>query len=108
MIARLTALKTAMLTLITWECLVFLANDAAAFRDRKLDQQAWACSGSYSPFPAKVLNGKNRDAAICAGEGRRKPMSRSEAFDRCRQQFSATSLLINWTSKGWRCRYYGH
>jgi hypothetical protein len=35
-------------------------------------------------------------------------MSQSEAFNRCRQQFSARSLLINWTSKGWRCRYYGH
>ena len=88
---------------------MFVASDASAqFRDRKLDQVAWACSGSYRPYPAKVLNGKDREMAICVGEGKRKPISRSEAFDRCRQQFSATSLILNWTSKGWRCRYYGH
>ena len=106
MTARLTALEILMLTLTVCGSLVFLTTDAVAFFDRKLDQEAYACAGPYTRYPAKVLNGKNRDAAICTG-GRR-PMTRSEAYDRCRSQFSATSLLLNWTSKGWRCRYYGH
>lgn len=106
MTARLMALKILTLSLIVSGSPVFPATDAVAFFDRKLDQEAFACAGSYSRYPAKVLNGKNRDAATCAG-GRR-PMSRSEAYERCRSQFSATSLLLNWTSKGWRCRYYGH
>lgn len=77
--------------------------------DMKLDSQAWACSTLYSRYPIKVLNGEDRETALCVGEGKkgRKPMSRSEAFDLCREQFNASSLLINWTSKGWRCRYYG-
>jgi hypothetical protein len=109
MTVRLMALRILMLVLIVGECTVFLAIDASAqFRDRKLDQEAWACSGPYRHYPVNVLNGKDREAAVCIGEGKRKPLSRSEAFNRCRQQFSATSLLINWTSKGWRCRYYGH
>jgi hypothetical protein len=109
MAARLMVLKVVMVTLIVGAGAGFLAPDVSAqFRDRKLDQEAWACSGSYRAYPAKVLNGKDRETAICVGEGKRKPMARSEAYNRCRQQFSATSLLINWTSQGWRCRYYGH
>lgn len=77
--------------------------------DVKLDNYAWACSTLYSRYPIKVLNGEDREKALCLGEGKkgRKPMSRSEAFDLCREQFNTTSLLVNWTSKGWRCRYYG-
>jgi hypothetical protein len=86
---------------------VLSTNASARGWDEKLDGRAWACSGPYSPFPLNVLNGKDRASAICAGEGKRKPMPRAEAYDRCRKQFSATSLLINWTSKGWLCRYYG-
>ena len=97
-----------MLPFVVCAGLSLAGTDArASFKDAKLDQEAWACSGRYSPFPLKVLNGKDRETAICAGERRRKPMSRAEAYERCRKQFSATSLLINWTSKGWRCRYYG-
>jgi hypothetical protein len=32
-----------------------------------------------------VLNGKGQPSAICVGEGRRKPMPRTEAYERCRQ-----------------------
>lgn len=75
----------------------------------KLSGRAWACSTLYSRYPIKVLNGDNRETALCLGEGKkgRAPMSRSDAFDLCREQFDATSLLVNWTSKGWQCRYYG-
>lgn len=90
--------------------LAFFAGEAAAsFKDDKLSDQAWACSTLYSRYPIKVLNGKERETAVCLGEGKkgRKPMSRGEAYELCREQFYATSLLVNWTSKGWRCRYYG-
>lgn len=77
--------------------------------DVKLDNQAWACSTLYSRYPIKVLNGEDREKAVCLGEGKkgRKPMSRSEAFDLCREQFNTTSLLVNWSRNGWRCRFYG-
>ncbi len=89
-----------------------LVSHAALAReehDVKLSDQAWACSTLYSRYPIKVVNGADRDKALCLGEGKsgRKPMSRSEAWELCRDQFDATSLLIDWTSKGWRCRYYG-
>lgn len=86
-----------------------LAEAQAKDWDIKMDQQAWACSTLYSRHPIKVLNGGDRETAVCLGEGKkgRKPMSRSEAFNLCRDQFNASSLLVNWTSKGWRCRYYG-
>jgi hypothetical protein len=85
-----------------------LTNQGAA-GDTKLNEQAWACSTLYSRYPIKVANGSDREMALCLGEGKRgrKPMSRAEAFELCRDQFDATSLLINWTSKGWHCRYYG-
>jgi hypothetical protein len=108
MIAKLAALRSSALVFLVCAGSVSFATDASA-RDWeiKLDERAWACSASYSRFPLNVLNGKDREAAICVGEGRRKPMSRAEAYNRCRAQFGATSLLINWTSKGWLCRYYG-
>jgi hypothetical protein len=86
-----------------------LSLTSAAARDVKLDDQAWACSTLYSRQPIKVANGGDRKMALCLGEGKkgRKPMSRAEAFELCREQFDATSLLLNWTSKGWRCRFYG-
>lgn len=90
--------------------LSFVASAAAANGwDARLHDQAWACSTLFSHYPIKILNGGDNDTAVCLGEGKkgRKPMSRSEAFDLCRDQFNATSLLINWTSKGWHCRYYG-
>jgi len=86
-----------------------LATDAAAKDwDTKLDQ-AWGCSSLFSPYPIKVRNGEDSAAALCLGEGKkgRKPMTRSEAFELCREQFNATTVLIRWTSKGWHCRYYG-
>jgi hypothetical protein len=88
--------------------LLSLATEVAA-RDEKLSDQAWACSTLYSRYPIKVLNGSDRETALCLGEGKkgRSPMSRAEAFELCREQFDATSLLLNWTSKGWHCRYYG-
>jgi hypothetical protein len=90
--------------------LPFVASKVQA-RDNevKLSDQAWACSTLFSRYPIKVLNGEERETAICLGEGHkgRQPMSRAEAFELCREQFNATSLLINWTSKGWNCRYYG-
>ena len=105
---RLPIFRTVVLPFVLCARLSFAASDAkASFKDFKLDHDAWACSGSYSGFPLKVLNGKDRETAICAGERSRRPMARAQAFDRCRQQFSATSLLVNWTSKGWHCRYYG-
>ena len=88
-----------------------LAPDGAAARenDIKLDQQAWGCSTLFSHYPIKTVNGEDRETALCLGEGKkgRKPMSRAEAFDLCREQFNATSLMIRWTSRGWNCRYYG-
>jgi hypothetical protein len=93
--------------LIGFGLLALTTHALAQFRDEKLDGRAWVCSASYSPFPLNILNGRDRAAAICMSEGKRKPLSRAEAFERCRKQFSATSLLVNWTSKGWFCRYYG-
>ena len=88
-----------------------LIADRAEARDwdPKLNDTAWACSTLYSRYPIKVQNGGDSSTAICLGEGKkgRKAMSRSEAYELCRDQFNATTLLINWTSKGWRCRYYG-
>lgn len=88
--------------------LALLSLEARAqFSDAKLDKEAWACAGAYAAFPRKVLNAKNREQAICIGEGKRKPMSHAVAFERCRKQFSAKSLLVRWTRGGWLCRYYG-
>lgn len=104
------AAKVALLLLGMGVGLSWSADDAAARdQDVKLDQQAWACSTLYSRYPIKVLNGEDRETAICLGEGKkgRTPMVRSDAFDLCREQFNASSLLVNWTSKGWRCRFYG-
>jgi hypothetical protein len=90
--------------------LSFVAGDAPARDwDPKLNDQAWGCSTLFSQYPIKVLNGEDSETAICLGEGKkgRKAMSRSEAYELCREQFDATTLLIRWTSKGWNCRYYG-
>ena len=100
MIARLAVL-------IGFGLLAFSTEAGARGGDEKLDGRAWACSGPYSLYPLNVVNGKDQAAAICVGEGKRKPMARAQAYGQCRKQFSATSLLINWTSKGWFCRYYG-
>lgn len=111
--ARIThypAAMAALLLLGMGVCLFVPTSEAAAKdQDVKLDQQAWACSTLYSRYPIKVLNGQDRETALCLGEGKkgRTPMVRSDAFDLCREQFNASSLLVNWTSKGWRCRYYG-
>jgi hypothetical protein len=88
---------------------VLCLASAATAKDAQLSEQAWACSTLYSRHPVKVVNGSDRDAALCLGEGKRgrQPMSRAEAFELCRDQFDATSLILNWTSKGWHCRYYG-
>lgn len=105
-----SAAKAALLLLGLGVGLSVPTGDAAAKdQDVKLDQLAWACSTLYSRYPIKVLNGEDRETALCLGEGKkgRTPMSRPEAFDLCREQFNASSLLVNWTSKGWRCRYYG-
>jgi hypothetical protein len=87
----------------------FVSGEARASKDDKLSEQAWACSTLFSRYPIRVSNGEDDETALCLGEGKkgRKPMSRSEAFELCREQFNATSLLIDWTSKGWHCRYYG-
>ena|SRR5437016_2684075 len=86
-----------------------VTGEARAGKDDKLSEQAWACSTLYSRYPIKVSNGEDNETALCLGEGKkgRKPMSRSEAYELCREQFDATTLLIRWTSKGWNCRYYG-
>lgn len=109
-IMHFPAAKAALLLLGMGFGLSMPAGEAVAKDwDMKLDQQAWACSTLYSRYPIKVLNGQDRETALCLGEGKkgRKPMSRPDAFDLCREQFNASSLLVNWTSKGWRCRYYG-
>ncbi len=82
----------------------------AGLGDNEISAQAWACSENYGQIPIAVRNGRDFDAAICLGEGTsgRPPMSREQAYAACREQFSATSLLLRWTSKGWLCRYYGH
>lgn len=87
--------------------LSFFAGEALA-RDDKLVEQAWACSTLYSRNPIKVLNGGSRETALCLGEGKkgRKPMSRGEAWELCREQFDAMSVLVAWTGRGWNCRYH--
>jgi hypothetical protein len=100
MIARLTVL-------IGFGLLAFSTDAGARGWDEKLDGRAWACSGPYSPSPLNVVSGKEWATGICVGESKRKPMARAQAYEQCRKQFSATSLLLNWTSKGWLCRYYG-
>ena len=88
----------------------FIADRAEARDwDPKLNDTAWACSTLYSRYPIKVQNGGDSSTAVCLGEGKkgRKAMSRNEAYELCRDQFDATTLLVMWTSKGWRCRYYG-
>ena len=90
--------------------LSFVTREAEARDwDPKLNDQAWACSTLYSRSPIKVINSEDSATAICLGEGKkgRKAMSRSEAYELCREQFDATTLMLSWTSKGWRCRYYG-
>jgi hypothetical protein len=90
--------------------LSFIAHEAQSKDwDPKLNDQAWGCSTLFSRYPIKVLNGGDSETAVCLGEGKkgRKAMSRSEAYELCREQFDATTLLIRWTSKGWNCRYYG-
>ena len=37
----------------------------------KLSGRAWACSTLYSRYPIKVLNGENRETALCLGEGKK-------------------------------------
>lgn len=88
--------------------LLSLAGEAAAARGDKIYEFAWACSTLYSRMPIRVLNGGDRETAICLGEGKkgRTPMSRSDAWDLCREQFDTTTQFVNWTSKGWQCRYY--
>lgn len=85
-----------------------LPGEAAAERGDKMYDIAWACSTLYSRVPVKVLNSDDRETALCQGEGKggRKPMSRSEAWELCREQFDTRNQFLDWTSKGWRCRYY--
>ena len=103
-------MTTAALACAAAASLCLLSNEAAARDwDPKLNDQAWACSTLYSRYPIKVQNSGDSETAVCLGEGKkgRKAMSRSEAYELCREQFDATTLLIRWTSKGWNCRYYG-
>jgi hypothetical protein len=88
--------------------LLAFAGHAAAARGDKIYENAWACSTLYSRMPMRVLNGDQRETATCLGEGKagRKPMSRSEAWELCREQFNTTTQFIAWTSKGWHCRFY--
>ena len=89
---------------------MLITNDVLARDwDPKLNDTAWACSTLYSRYPIKVVNSEDSATALCMGEGKkgRKAMSRNEAYELCRDQFNATTLLVMWTSKGWRCRYYG-
>ena len=105
-----TMRSVALLLLGTGLALAFSGGRALARDDDvKLSGRAWACSTLYSRYPIKVQNGESRETALCLGEGKtgRKPMTRPEAYELCRDQFDATSLLVNWTSKGWQCRYYG-
>lgn len=90
--------------------LSFFAGEAAAARGDKIYESAWACSTLYSRSPIKVLNGDDVETATCLGEGKtgRKPMSRGDAWDLCREQFDTTSQFVSWTSKGWFCRFYPH
>ncbi|WP_162918316.1 hypothetical protein [Taklimakanibacter deserti] len=83
-------------------------GEAAAARGDKIYDHAWACSTLYSRAPIKVLNGDDPETATCLGEGKkgRPPMSRGDAWSLCREQFDTTTQFINWTSKGWHCRYY--
>src|SRR5262245_29868618 len=85
-----------------------LAGKATAARGDKIYESAWACSTLYSRAPIKVLNGDDQETAVCVGEGKkgRSPMSRSEAWELCRDQFDTTTQFIAWTSGGWRCRFY--
>ncbi len=85
-----------------------LAGEATAARGDKIYENAWACSTLYSRAPIRVLNGGDSETAICLGEGKkgRSPMSRSEAWQLCRDQFDTTTQFISWTSNGWRCRFY--
>ncbi len=102
--------KTAILVLGIGIGLSSLSGEALARDwDPKLSDQAWACSTLYSRYPIKVQNGGDSGTAVCLGEGKkgRKAMSRSEAYELCREQFDATTLFLRWTSKGWNCRYYG-
>src|SRR5262249_23952869 len=84
------------------------AGEAVAGRGDKIYENAWACSTLFSRMPIKVQNGDDRETAICLGEGKagRKPMSRGEAWELCRDQFDTTTQFIAWTSKGWHCRFY--
>jgi hypothetical protein len=81
--------------------------EAGAARGDKIYESAWACSTLFSRTPIKVLNSDDQKSAICIGEGKkgRTPMSRSEAWELCREQFDTTTQFIAWTSKGWHCRY---
>jgi hypothetical protein len=87
-----------------------LAGEAAAARGDRMYSIAWACSTLYSRAPVKVLNSDNRETALCVGEAKkgRTPMSREEAWSLCREQFDTMNQFLDWTSKGWRCRYYAH
>jgi hypothetical protein len=83
-------------------------KEAAAERGDRVYEQAWACSTLFSRYPIKVRNSDESETATCLGEGKegRRPMSRSEAWELCHEQFDTTSQFIAWTSKGWHCRYY--
>ena len=87
--------------------LIFTGHAIAA-RGDKIYENAWACSTLYSRMPVRVVNGDNRETAICLGEGKagRTPMSRGEAWALCREQFDTTTQFVSWTSKGWHCRFY--
>lgn len=90
--------------------LMSFVGEALAARGDRLIEQAWACSTLYSRAPIKVVNGDSRETALCLGEGKRgrQPMSRSEAWELCREQFDATTALVAWTGGGWLCRYQAH
>lgn len=88
--------------------LLACVGQAAAERGDKIYERAWACSTLYSRTPINVANGDDAGTASCLGEGKmgRKPMSRAEAWELCRDQFDTTTQFIAWTSKGWLCRFY--
>lgn len=91
----------AVLLLSTGEARAAQGND-------NLTGQAWACSSLFTRYPVKVRNSDDIETAVCLGEGQsgRMPMSRSEAWELCREQFNTTTLLLAWTGRGWHCRYY--
>jgi hypothetical protein len=77
-------------------------SPALAVAQGKLGSFTWmSCSEEFSNKPKMAQAAKGYARLDCPSD----PRSRQEAFNMCRDQYGAMTLVTTRTHTGWQCRY---